>query len=217
MLKREITYENPFTGASVTEEHYFHISKADLVEMEIEEHGETYVKDGEEMTGMQARLQKIVDSEDGKAILQEFKDIIRRSYGRKEGERFVKNEENWKDFAASEAFSQLLFELCTNPDAAGDFINGVVPANLDKIAAEVQEQAEKITAGRAAQDAAKAGAGTPAEATPAADTAAQGRQAQIANATPENPVTLTEAEVREISSDDLKSGIATGRYKMATA
>src|SRR5207253_1247537 len=94
---------------------------------------------------------------------------IRRSYGRKVGDRFIKKQEDWEDFSASEAFSQLLFELCTDPNAAGDFINGVVPANLDQIAAEVREQAEKVAAGRAAQDAAKANssAATSAGATPA--------------------------------------------------
>ncbi|MGG6494729.1 UNVERIFIED_CONTAM: hypothetical protein NY603_17485, partial [Bacteroidetes bacterium 56_B9] len=84
MLKKTITFENPFTGASVTEDHYFHISKADLLEMEMEEHKDEYkTKSGETVTGMQAKLQRIVDSEDGKAIMAEFKDIIRRSYGKK--------------------------------------------------------------------------------------------------------------------------------------
>jgi hypothetical protein len=40
LVKKTITYMNPFTEKMVTEEHYFHISKADLVEMEMEEHAE---------------------------------------------------------------------------------------------------------------------------------------------------------------------------------
>jgi hypothetical protein len=50
MLKKRITFTNPFTDQEVTEEHYFHISKADLVEMEMEEHSARYMKDGEELT-----------------------------------------------------------------------------------------------------------------------------------------------------------------------
>jgi hypothetical protein len=242
LLKRDITYENPFTGSQVTETHYFHISKTDLVEMELEEHGNTYVKDGEELTGMQAKLQRIVDSEDGKAIMAEFKDIIRRAYGRKEGERFRKSQEIWDDFAASEAFSQLLWELCTQAEAASDFVNGIVPTNLDQIAEEVRQQAERVTKGREAQAAAKAAGGhpsdpaaTPVEAAAPPETATPGdgqlspgtaqvmdamsdaapRQQEIANATPENPVTLTEAEVREIDSEVFRSGIADGRYKVS--
>lgn len=227
MLKRSITYENPFTNQEVTEEHFFHISKADLVEMELEEHGTTYSKDGQELTGMQAKLQQIVDSEDGRAIMREFKDIIRRSYGRKEGERFVKKLEYWDDFASSEAFSQLLFELCTDPNAAGEFVNGVVPANLEQIAEDVRKQAEKVAAGRAAQDTAKAAAPSAQGATPAEGQLSDGTAAvmdaltpeegslaeRIDAATAENPITLTEAEMREIDSDELKSGIQTGRIK----
>jgi hypothetical protein len=218
LLKRQITYENPFTNGEVTETHYFHISKADLVEMEIEEHGQTYEMDGQELTGMQAKLQRIIDSEDGKAIMAEFKDIIRRSYGRKEGERFIKTDEAWKDFSSSEAFSQLLFEICTQPDEAAKFVNGIVPDNLDKIAKEVQAQAEKITAGREAQAAAKASAGTSEGATPDSNgngDAAAKRLQEIESATAENPVTLTQAEMEELDSDELKSGLATGRYKLA--
>jgi hypothetical protein len=226
LIQKDITYENPFNGQQVTETHYFHISKADLVEMEIEEHGTSYTPKagGEPLTGMQAKLQRIVDTEDGKAIMREFKEIIRRSYGVKEGERFVKTEENWQNFASSEAFSQLLFELCTQADAAAEFVNGVVPGNLDQIAAEVQQQAATVAAGREAQAKAREAAGgqskdpaaTPVEPTPTPteapvpveeETLAQ----RIERATSENPAELTEAEVAEIDSDVLKSGLATRR------
>ena len=81
MLKKTITYTNPFTEQEVTEEHYFHISKADLVEMEMEENKAAYTdKEGNRLTGMQAKLQQIVDSEDGKAIMAEFKDRLRALY-----------------------------------------------------------------------------------------------------------------------------------------
>jgi hypothetical protein len=182
VLKKTITYENPFTEQQETEEHYFHISKADLVEMEMEEHAAIYVKDGETLTGMRAKLQKIVDSNDGRAIMAEFKDIIRRSYGRKDGDRFLKSKTAWEDFEASEAFSQLLFELCTDPSAAADFVNGIVPGNLEQVAAEVREQAAETTAATEAK--------------------------------PESRI-LTTAEIVEMDSDELKSGLATGKYKLS--
>jgi hypothetical protein len=202
LLKRTITYENPFTEQEVSEEYYFHISKADLVEMEMEEHSDRYMKDGEELTGMQAKLQRIVDSEDGKAIMREFKDIIRRAYGKKDGDRFVKSAENWKEFEGSEAFSQLLFELCTQADAAAEFINAVVPGNLEKVAAEIRDQTKSAAKPSARKPAAKKKAGN------------QTLAEKIAGATAENPLVLTQAELVEIDSDELKSGIATGRLKL---
>jgi hypothetical protein len=215
LLKRLITYENPFTNEEVTEEHYFHISKADLVEMEIEEHGDVYTSnEGQELTGMQAKLQRIVDTRDGKAIMAEFKDIIRRAYGKKDGDRFIKSKEIADEFQSTGAFGQLLFELCTRPDESATFINGIVPHNLDQIAAEVQEQAEKITAGREAQETAKAAAAPPEEPTPPTEDISA-RQREIASASGENPVTLTKAEVEAMDADELQSGLAVGRYKLS--
>lgn len=208
MLKKTITYENPFTEKEVTEEHYFHISKADLVEMEMEEHGVTYEKDGETLTGMQAKLQRIVDSQDGKAIMFEIKDIIRRSYGRKDGDSFRKSLTIWEEFAATEAFSQLLFELCTNAEAAAEFMNGVVPSNLEKIADDIRAQAEK----------AQANGGTsqpPMGPRPAIVEAKINREKEIASATSDNPVTLTQAEIVEMESSDLQTGLASGRFKLS--
>ncbi len=190
MLKKTITYANPFTNEPVVEDHYFHISKADLVEMEVEEHGLEYTgKDNQKYTGMQAKLQRIVDSQDGKAIMQELKDIILRSYGLKQGDRFVKSSAVRADFESSEAFSQLLFDLCTNATAAAEFMNGIVPGNLEQMAGEIAAQAalEERQSGDVAVEQDK----------------------------PSEPRVLTQAEVLAMDSDELKSGIASGKYKLS--
>ena len=190
MLKKTITYTNPFTDQVMTEDHYFHISKADLVEMEIEEHGLVYKsKDGEELTGMRARLQKISDSEDGKAIIAEIKEMIRRSYGVKQGDRFLKTQEAWDDFSSSEAFSQLLFELCTDAVAAGEFMGGLVPNNLDQIAEEIRAKAAQAELTQTAQ-------------------APNGDESKA------EPRLLTREEMTEMDAEDLTSGLAEGRYKL---
>ena len=201
MLKKTITYTNPFTEKEVTEEHYFHISKADLVEMEMEEHGSKYMKDGKELTGMQAKLQKIIDSEDGRAIMTEFKDIIRRAYGKKDGDRFLKSATVWEEFSSTEAYSQLLWELCTDAEAAGEFMNGIVPGNLEQIAAEVREQAVREQAEENPSEPQTNGNSPEPDPTGLTDE--------------DTPRVLTQAEVVEMDSDELKSGLATGRYKLS--
>lgn len=202
MLKKSITYTNPFTDQRVTEEHYFHISKADLVEMEMEEHGATYVKDGEELTGMQAKLQQIVDSEDGRAILREFKNIIHRAYGKKVGERFLKSEEIWQEFASSEAYSQLIFELCTDAVAAGEFVTGVIPSNLDQVTADLQKNART-----------NGGVGrTPEELTPEE---LENVQTLQRDNLPTRTRILTPQEIENMDPEELKSGIANGTYKLS--
>lgn len=199
MLKKVIRYTNPFTDQEVIEEHYFHISKADLVEMEMEENKTTYTdKEGKKLTGMQAKLQQIADSEDGKAIMAEFKDIIRRSYGKKEGDRFLKSQTIWDEFVATEAYSQLIFEVCTDAEASAEFINGIIPNNLEQIAAEVREKVEKAereeTIGPKANLAVEPSNGT--------------------TATVE-PRTLNREEAAAMDHAELSSGLAEGRYKLS--
>lgn len=192
MLKRPITYTNPFTDETVTEDHYFHISKADLIEMEMEEHAQTYVKDGETFTGMRAKMQRISDTEDGRAVLAEFKDILRRAYGKKDGDRFRKSPEIWDEFSSSEAFSQLLFELFTDAGAMAEFTNGIIPNNIEQIAEEVRK--------RAAESELEISS---------VSTGSTDEQTEF------TPRVLTRVEAVEMDSTELQAGLADGRYKLS--
>ena len=229
MLKKSITYTNPFTDEEVTEEHYFHISKADLIEMEMEEHNLAYkAKDGKEYTGMQAKLMTIIDSEDGKEIIATLKEIVRRSYGQKVGERFVKSPEVWAEFSSSEAFSQLLFELCTDPEAAAGFANGVVPSGLAAEAANIvamqsadisdREEAatvtqlhrtpEEISDISPLQETSQGDSAVPADPEPTPP-------GEIETTLEREPRVITEAEAREMDSNELKNKLMQG-YTLAT-
>jgi hypothetical protein len=135
LLKKTITYED-FNGDVTSEDLFFHLSKAELVELEMSHEG-----------GLSASLQKIVDAQDGKAIIAEFKSIILNSYGKKseDGRRFIKNQTLRDEFESSEAYSTLFMELVTNTDAAIEFINGVIPKGMVEEAARVS-QAPTLTA-----------------------------------------------------------------------
>jgi hypothetical protein len=135
LLKKTITYED-FNGEVTSEDLFFHLSKAELVELEMSHEG-----------GLSASLQKIVDAQDGKAIIAEFKSIILNSYGKKseDGRRFIKNQALREEFESSEAYSTLFMELVTDTDAAIEFINGVIPKGMVEEAARVS-QAPTLTA-----------------------------------------------------------------------
>ena len=83
MLKKTITYED-FNGEEVSEDFFFHLSKAELVELELSHEG-----------GLSESLQRIVAAQDGKSIIAEFKNILLTSYGQKsaDGKRFIKNQQ----------------------------------------------------------------------------------------------------------------------------
>lgn len=214
MLKQSIKYTN-FEDREVTEEHYFHLSKADLVEMEVSRPG-----------GLQAHLERVIQSEDGKEIIAAFKELIHKSYGVRKDGRFIKNKDLADEFMASEAYSELFMRLITNTDEAIKFVNGIIPKGLDADAARLAASAPTAAAGHpsdtAAQPAPPALEETPAlekvgnalseESTPEIE---KTLAAVIEEATPENPATLTPAQVAEMDSDEFKSGIATGKYKLA--
>ena len=71
MIGKTITYED-YNGNQRKETFFFHLSKAELMEMEL-------VQDG----GMEQMIQRIIDTQDRKKIVEIFKDIILRSYGEK--------------------------------------------------------------------------------------------------------------------------------------
>jgi hypothetical protein len=135
LLKKTITYED-FNGETTSEDLFFHLSKAELVELEMSHEG-----------GLSVSLQKIVDAKDGKAIIAEFKSIILGSYGKKseDGRRFIKNQALRDEFESSEAYSTLFMELVTDTDAAVEFINGVIPKGMVEEAERVS-QAPTLTA-----------------------------------------------------------------------
>lgn len=125
MLKRTITYNN-FDNEEVTEEICFHLSKAELIQMEVEI-----------PEGLEEHFKMVSESQDGKLIIKTMKDLILRSYGIREGNRFRKNAQIREDFESSEAFSELFMELATNGESAANFVVGIMPANLDADIAKI--------------------------------------------------------------------------------
>lgn len=117
MLKKTITYTD-YNGVERTEDHYFNLTKAEIMEMEMSTTG-----------GLTEMIQRIVAAKDAPAIIKVFKDLILKAYGVKspDGKRFIKSKEISDAFSQTEAYSQLFMELATDADAAAEFVNGIVP------------------------------------------------------------------------------------------
>lgn len=120
MLKKTITYTD-YNDVTRTEDFYFNLSKAELMEMEMSTSG-----------GLAEMIQKIVAAQDTPSIIKIFKELILKAYGEKssDGKRIVKSEEISNAFAQTEAFSDLFMELATDADAASAFVNGIIPADM---------------------------------------------------------------------------------------
>ena len=122
MIKKTIPYTD-YNGNERTEDHYFNLSKAEVMEMEMSTSG-----------GLAEMIQRVVAAQDQPAIIKIFKDLILKSYGVKspDGKRFIKSAELSTEFSQTEAYSQLFMELATDADAASKFVNGIVPADMAK-------------------------------------------------------------------------------------
>lgn len=122
MLNKTITYTD-YNGNKRTEDFYFNLTKAEIMEMEMTTAG-----------GLAEMIQRIVAAQDAPAIIKIFKELVLKAYGQKspDGKRFIKNEELREEFAQTEAYSQLFMELATDADMASKFVNGIVPADVSQ-------------------------------------------------------------------------------------
>ena len=122
MLKKSIK-QTDYNGVERSEDFYFNLSKAELMEMEMSTAG-----------GLAEMITKIVAAQDQPAIIKLFKELILKAYGEKsaDGKRFIKSDELAAAFSQTEAYSELFMELSTDSDTAAEFVNKIIPADLAK-------------------------------------------------------------------------------------
>ena len=120
MFKKTIKYTD-FNDVEREEDFYFNLTKSELTEMQLSVDG-----------GLQAWLEKIVKTDNRPELIKAFKNIILKSYGEKsdDGKRFIKSKELSEAFEQTAAYDELFIELLSDEAKAGEFINALVPKNL---------------------------------------------------------------------------------------
>lgn len=135
MFKKTITYTD-YNGIERTEDFYFNLNRAELVDMQTEYEGD-----------LTEALERIWGSKDVKGLMRFIKDLVLRSYGEKsaDGKRFIKSQDISEGFAQTEAYSEFYMELFEDESgkAISDFILGIIPANMkDDVEKAMKESAE---------------------------------------------------------------------------
>lgn len=123
MYKRTFEYED-FLGNKRTEEHYFHLSEAEVMKW--------LTMDGDYT--LDKLLIRLASESNGEKIIDVFEDLILTSYGKisLDGRRFEKSKELSKEFKETPAYSQLFTDMMKNSKFASDFIKAIIPKDMDK-------------------------------------------------------------------------------------
>lgn len=124
MLKKTIEYVD-FNGEERTEDFWFHLSKAEILE---------WISSTDGSYTLDKYLVHVAKTKKPKEVMDTFKDLIWRSYGEKslDGRRFMKSDEIKQNFFETEAYSILFTELVSDASKASEFINGIIPPDLAK-------------------------------------------------------------------------------------
>lgn len=128
MLRKVIEYED-LDGVKQSKEFYFNLSRAELIEMAVDD----------EDNGMIKRLESLVEAAKNKELIGEFKNMILLTYGERDGEHFRKSEEISKNFTEHPAYDALFWEMSTSDGAFINFLNALLPQGI-------MEEAERLVA-----------------------------------------------------------------------
>lgn len=131
MYKKTIKYTD-YDDVERTEDFYFNISRAEVIEMDAVTPG-----------GFLSKLRRIVKSPHREEVWNTFKELITCSIGRKtdDGRRFEKSDEITKQFLQCEAYSVLLDEFMNSSESAAEFVKAIFPKEM--LAASATENANQ--------------------------------------------------------------------------
>lgn len=118
MLAKTVTYKN-FDGEEVTEVLHFHLSKAELVKMQLGMKG-----------GLKTYLETIVKKEDTAEVIKAFDAILLASVGKRLDGKFIKTQDVIDSFRYSGAYEIIFMELLTDAEGSAAFVEAVMPKEL---------------------------------------------------------------------------------------
>lgn len=134
MIKKTIKYMS-YDDVEVTEDYWFHLGKAGLIEIELSTGG----------LGLEEWIKKVLRTQDAKAVLDMYKRFIGLSVGeRTEDGKFVKSRQISDEFTSSEAYGELLMEMFQKPEAGSEFLRALLSKDVRATVEEVEKKQKKL-------------------------------------------------------------------------
>lgn len=136
MLIKRIGYDT-YNGDHIEENFYFNLTKTEAMTLQVSKEG-----------GFEQYLKNIVDAHSGKEIMNTVHDIILLAYGEKspDGKRLMKSEEIRNNFECSPAYDELFTELVLDDKKMSEFINALLPKDMDEFVEKMNKKAADIEA-----------------------------------------------------------------------
>ena len=129
MFKLPITYIG-FDGKEKTRDFYFNLTKGEIAEMHLAIPG-----------GFDGFLERLNDDPDVSDIIQVFKALIIKSYGKRTADnKFLKSKEISEEFAATDAYSELFLKFIENED---DFVNKFLEGAINAPVGSIQKMIDE--------------------------------------------------------------------------
>jgi len=133
MIKHMLEFVD-IDGERQTRTVMFNLTRFELdAEIELEVLQERFQKFQDEVIGddPNAPVREMTGPEK-REMLSMIKQIVRHSYGRKDGKRFIKSQEVWDEFEQTGAFSAYMYWLFEDPSRANSFMAGIWPQGVDR-------------------------------------------------------------------------------------
>lgn len=136
MVVKRIAYDT-YDGDHLEENFYFNLTKSEAMTLQVS-------KDG----GFEQYLRTIIDAHSGREIMQTVENIILLAYGEKspDGKQLMKSEEVRQRFKCSPAYDALFTELVLDDKKMSDFINSLMPKDMDDFITKLNEKTAETEA-----------------------------------------------------------------------
>lgn len=136
MLIKRIAYDT-YDGDHLEENFYFNLTKSEAMTLQVS-------KDG----GYEQYLRRIIDAHSGREIMDTVRQMILLAYGEKspDGKHLMKSEEISHSFECSPAYDALFTELVLDDKKMSDFVNALMPKDMDEFIKKLNDKAADIEA-----------------------------------------------------------------------
>lgn len=142
MYKITVTYDSLFDDEKITQDVYFHASKARVLEYALKFGGRDKLI--AYLFGDYYSDNKNLDAVKAVGIVQRLMEF---GYGRREGQRFIQTPEEFEEFKSTQAYDEVIVTLLENGDEFARFGTSLFPNSVGDVSAKHKSTFDRVSSG----------------------------------------------------------------------